>query len=330
MQKATNDSPNDTDGGPSESRAFNSSIAIERGNAVLAVVSLLVGGYLGQLIPPLVDKPGDPQYWPLWLLVCACVLLVAGVGAFVVLVRGMTNEASASSQKVTAQATRMERSNSAIISLVEQSVARQAALIPRDYVYKEMARAFDHAQQSISVVTLLAVDWETGERNWLPAKEDTPFRGEFYNAVKRAIANDRVAYERIWQVPAEKRELAFAALFSDPVHREEFELIEAQRNDSPHLAKFMIASTITTASFILIDGKQLFFNIDLYNDETRQLESPYMLFIKDATGDAFKPLNGVIARFKPLVDNSSGRALIAGASTGTGASAVPQPLRSGD
>lgn len=284
----------------SKRRVFQNTIAFERGNLVLAVVTLLVGGYLGHLLPPLVKDPLNPTHWPLWLLVAACVLLVIGIGGFIAVAGRHKAESAAAVDAITDQVEEMEKSNAAIFSLVERTIARQADLIPRDIIYREMAQAFNEADSHISVVTLLAVDWESGERTFAPALTETPFRSEFYDAIKKAIEREDVVYERIWQVPREKAGEALEALFTDTVHKEEFDLIEGYRKTNPHLAKFMLAPILTTASFILIDGKKLFFNFDIYDEETGKLESPYMLFVKDASGSAFEPLKGLIARFKPL------------------------------
>jgi len=288
-------------GAKNETKSFRSAIAFDKGNLVLAVITLLVGAILGNLLPALYQDPVNPSYWPLWLIAASCVILVAGVGGFIVIVAHQKAESNIATSAVADQVKKMEKTNESIFDLVDQTVSRQAALIPRDEIYKEMAQAFNEATSSISVITLLAVDWEIGKRNWEPALTDTPYRMEYYEAVKKAIIRDGVCYERVWQVPSEKGEVAMEVLFTDPIHKEEYELIKECQKKSPHLAKFMIATTITTVSFILIDGKKLFVNIDLYNEETRQLESPYMLFIKDVTGGVFDPLKGVIARFKPLV-----------------------------
>lgn len=272
-----------------DNKSYESSIAFERGNLILAIISLLIGGYLGQLIPPLVKDPLDPSYWPLWLLVASCILLIIGIGSFIIMASRFKHDSKGTISK-TLQ----------LFDLVEETVSRQAALIPRKVIYKEMAKAFNEAESSISVVTVLAVNWEDEKRNWEPAISGTPYRDEFYNAIKNAIAREDIMYERIWQVPSDKGNIALQLLFTDPVHKEEYDLIQECRKTNPHLSKFMIASTITTASFILVDDKKLFFNIDIYNDDSKKMESPYMLFIKDAKGEVFKPLKGVIARFKSL------------------------------
>lgn len=281
-------------------REFENTIAFERGNLVLAVVTLLVGGYLGALLPPLIKDPANPNYWPLWLLVATCVLLVIGIGGFIVVVGRHKAESSATVLALTGQVTEMEKSSKYIFSLVEKVIARQADLIPRDVVYREMAQALDAASSHVSVVTLLAVDWESGKRNFGPALTDTPYRSEFYEAIKRTISREGIVYERIWQVPRDKAALALDALFTDPLHKEEFDLIASLRRTNPHLAKFMLAPILTTASFVLIDGKKLFFNFDIMDEETGRLESPYMLFVKDASGVVFEPLNALVARFQPI------------------------------
>ena len=282
-----------------ENQSFSSSIAFDRGNLVLGVISLLVGAILGHLLPPLVKDPINPSHWPLWLLVVASVILVFGIGAFIIVAARHKTDSNAAIGEIASQVEQMKDANASIVSLVEQTVSRQADLIPRSKIYKEMAEAFNEASSEISVITLLSVDG-SGKRNFSPAITGTPHREEFYDAIKRAIARDDIAYERVWQVRKNMAENALEILFTDPLHKEEYDLIQQCRKANPHLAKFMLAPTLTTASFILIDGKKLFFNFDILNQETRELESPYMLFIKDSSGKVFEPLKGLIARFKPL------------------------------
>lgn len=287
-------------------RIFDNTIAFERGNLVLAVVTLLVGGYLGHLLPPLVDDPLNPASRPLWLLTAACLLLVIGIFGFIAVVGRHKAESSVAVEEITRQVSEMEKSNSTIFSLVERTVARQADLIPRDVIYQEMAQAFNDAESQISVVTVLSLDPATGERNFGPALRDTAHRKEFYDAIKRAIEREDVVYERIWQVKREEADQALAKLFTDPLNKDEFDTIESYRRTNPHLAKFMMAPLLTTASFILIDGKKLFFNFDILDEETGQLESPFMLFVKDASGNVFEPLRALIARFEPIKTQSKG------------------------
>lgn len=281
--------------------AYTSSIAFERGNLVLAIISMLIGGYLSLIFPPLVNDPLNPNYWSLWLLIAACILLMIGIGGFLIVANRHKADSSTAIYTISKQAIEMKQSSKEIFTLIEQTVTRQAALIPRGEVYLEMSQAIDDATSEISVVTLLAVDWTSGRRNFAPALTDTPGRTRFYESIKRAIAREDILYERIWQIPAEKKiEEVKEALFSDPLHKEEYKLVEEHKQKNPHLAKFMLSPTLTTASFILIDKKKLFFNFDIYNEETNELESPYMLFIKEASGEVFSPLKALIARFKPI------------------------------
>ena len=282
-------------------KTIDSSIAFDRGNLILGIISLLAGALLGHLLPSILKVDGTPQdYAPLWLISAACVLLVFGVGAFVIMSGKYRRDSQSAVEELNKQVRRMRSSNKSIYSLVERTVSRQAALIPRDRIYAEMAQAFDDAESTISVVTLMAADWEKGERTWEPALDGNIQRDEFYHAIKKAIEREDVCYERIWQVPPEHAEKALDVLFTDPMQKEEFDLIQQYKKTNPHLAKFMISSILTTASFILIDGQKLFFNIDVINEETKTMESPYMLFIKDADGEVFDPLKAVVARFKPL------------------------------
>lgn len=275
-------------------------IAFDKGNLILGIVSMLVGALLGVALPPLVQEPKNISYWPQYILILVSIILVVGVGAFIILGTHQKEVATKALEAVNQQLEKIELSNSTILHLVDQTVARQATLIARSEIYREMAESFNEAKSSISVVTLLAMDWEKGVRNWTPAMTSTPGRDAYYNAVKRAIIRSDVCYERIWQVPQGKGMEGMAGIMSDPLLKEEYELIEQNRKLYPHLAKFMLAPIITTASFILVDGKELFLNIDLINEKTGEMESPYMLFIKDASGEAFEPMKGVIARFKAI------------------------------
>lgn len=283
-----------------KSKPVEASFAVDIGNIVVGIIGLLAGVVLGELLPPLKDDPLNPSFLPNYLIALSVIVLVAGVGAFLALMYNQKRENQTQLSDLTKQTNALGDSSREIHALVERTVARQATLLPRSEVYKDLAEAISEAKVSVRVITYLAVDWDTGVRNWGPNAPETPFREDFYAAVNKAIANDAVEYERVWQIPPDRTcAEAMEQICSDEFQKEEVSLINKYAEIRADKALFKVATQLTTASFILIDGTKLFFNIDLYNHETKKWDSPYMLFIKDATGEAFEPLKGVIARLKP-------------------------------
>jgi hypothetical protein len=269
-------------------------IAFERGQVFLAVSSAVAGGIIGWLVPLLFNDKTKIELWA----VLAASLLVVTVSAASLGFHNLLHRTSVDSIGIVMSAIETFRSetelkieymlaaNKKIQLLVEESIGRQAALIPRDLVYREMAISIRNARKEVAIITYLMVDWETGNRTFMPASSDTPFRGEFYEAVYEVIKNPKVGYIRVWEVPHNRRDEAMTVIESDENHRRECALIK----------ELIVADQLTTASFVLIDDKSLFLNIDFFDPSTNVWYSPYMLFIKDASGEAFNELKSIIIR----------------------------------
>jgi hypothetical protein len=279
-------------------------IALERGQIVLAVSSAIAGGIIGWLLPVLF---ADPKKLELWLVLSAAILVIVASAtglSFNALLRrtaddsllAVKKEVVTCSTETQHKFTQILAANKEILQLVDESVGRQAVLILRDQVYRELAISIRNAKTEVAMISYLMVDWETSRRTFLPASVDTPFRAEFYDAVYEAIRNPKLSYIRVWEVPHQRRDEAMQVIETDEFHKKECTLIKEVSKTRPDLARLVIADTLTTASFILIDRKNLFLNIDFFEPEKSLWYSPYMLFIKDASGDSFSELQSVIVR----------------------------------
>jgi hypothetical protein len=279
-------------------------LAFERGQVLLALSTAAVGGVLGWTVPLIF---GNPSRLELWLVTAAALLVITvsavGVGFYNLLkssaesalsdiLRTVAEFKSSSEQELS----RMLDVNRDIQKLVEQSIGRQAELIAREEIYKVMARSIREARTEVAIITYLMVDWESGKRTFLPAAVDTPYRGEFYDAVYEAIKNPNIQYIRVWEVPHSKISQARKVIEADEYHKKECTLIDEIAKNRPHEARLIFADQLTTASFILIDRTHLFLNVDFYDPTAKIWHSPYMLFIKDASGNSFKELQGIIVR----------------------------------
>jgi hypothetical protein len=180
-----------------------------------------------------------------------------------------------------------------IKALVDKAFQHMAEIIPRDSVYPEMAKCIRQAEEQVVVMTYYMYDWAQGKRTFLPPEQVVTGKEEFYAAINECIAKHNVEYVRIWQVPEEHHGKVLDIIREDPLHKEEVELIQEM---SPDVARLVIAPVHTTASFILIDRKHLFINLDFYDPDRNLWLSPYMIFIKDASGLAFTGLNSIIVR----------------------------------
>jgi|GEM_PF-3114741 len=279
-------------------------LAFERGQIVLAAVSAIVGAILGWAVPLAFGSPGKLE---LWVIVAAAVLVGTAAAASISLqaiqkakadaaittIDGVVNAAQRTAEKSFSE---MISVNREIQKLTEEAVKRQAELIPRDQIYSVMARCIRHARSEVALITYLMADWESLKRTFVPASVDTPNRGEFYDAVYDAIKDPHIQYVRVWQVPQGKIEDARQLVLADETQRKECALIEDISKDHPERARLVFTDQLTTASFILVDRKHLFFNIDFYDSSKKLWYSPYMLFVKDATGESFRDLQSVIVR----------------------------------
>jgi hypothetical protein len=278
--------------------------AIDRNTVIGASASALIGAVLGWAVSALFQ---DPTKIELWIVIALSILvsIAIAIGFRFLSVATKTVESShqtietsfsAFNNEIDKKLDTMLNSNKNVQKLVEDCIGRQAALIPRDLVYKEMATSIRNAQREVVVITYLMVDWETGKRTFAPAAVDTPHRGEFYDAVFEVIKNPKVSYIRVWEVPHQRIDEALQVIESDENQKKECALIREVSAKRPDQANFIITHQLTTASFILIDREELFFNIDFYDPQKNIWHSPYMLYVKDVSGEAFSELQAVIVR----------------------------------
>lgn len=268
-------------------------LSIERSQIVGSGVSLVLGGIIGWVIPELFK---DPKSLALWTVLALALVAALTAATAVVFLQWQRQVSAASLSAVRSSIDEMSANHSRIQAMIENSIGRQAELIPRERVYKDMACCIRDAKSEVAVVTYLMADWQTGTRTFLPAGIDVPHRGEFYDAVYEAIQNPKIEYVRVWQVPHDRRDQALDVINSDAFNKKECELIAEIQPARPDQARLVIASSLTTASFILIDRHHLFLNIDFFDPEKNAWHSPYMLFVKDATGETFADLQSVIVR----------------------------------
>ena len=180
--------------------------------------------------------------------------------------------------------------------LLSNALNQQARIVPRHSVYMEMTDCVRNAQSQVSILTYFMYDWDSEKRTFLPPEQAAGGRKEFYESLYDSINNPQVQYTRIWMVPEERMEQALDAIKMDPLHAKEIELISENAVKNSELARFAIVNDYTTASFVLIDKKHLFFNFDLYDKKRNVWLSPYMIFIKDATELAFASLDSIVVK----------------------------------
>lgn len=270
-------------------------LAFERGQLVVSVISLILGGVIGWAIPELI---GDPRQFPFWMLLISSILLFISISFSMGLFSKFRRENSDALGVISKNIGGLEAVSNEVLQLVETSIGQQATLIPRANAYKAMAKSIDDAQKEVAVVTYLMANWEAMKRNFVPAEEGTPFRNEYYEAVGRAIESSDIQYKRIWQVPDAHISDARELIDRDAKTKNECLQIEEIQSERPDKARLVIAGQITFASFVLIDNSSLFFNVDVFHPIKKRWYSPYMLFIKDAKGQAFEALQSVIARLE--------------------------------
>lgn len=274
-------------------------------SVVSNLTSLVVGALLGWVIPLVFN---DPTKLETWLVLGACIVLACSVAAAISLQLSHQRFVEETIQATSVQIELLKtdtgnRANQLITSaqniqhLTEEALKRQAELIPREDIYRIMAESIRSATSEVVVITYLMVDWDTGNRNFEPDALGTAHQDEFYDAIYKAIENPKIQYVRVWQVPHEHMSKAKELILSNTRQKRECELIDSISKTRPDRAMMVLTDQLTTASFILIDKRCLFFNIDFYDPMQKMWHSPYMLFVKDAASESFKDLQSLIVRF---------------------------------
>jgi hypothetical protein len=236
----------------------------------------------------------------MWLFVLTS---ISSIAIFAIILRHVPTSAKYSRQNYDAIVDHCEKTQTILDELLKQ----RAQIIPRELIYFEMARVIREAKETVAVITYFMYDWDANKRTFLPPdKQKVPGLEDFYKAIYECIKRPDVSYLRVWQAPADKHAELPRILRENPFHEKEIELIKEISRDYPDKAQFVIAEQHTTASYILVDRRNLFFNVDFYSTEERIWYSPYMIFIKDATENAFAGLNSIISRLTSRMSNLNG------------------------
>lgn len=246
----------------------------------------MLGGILGWGIQELVASASDLHVWLFVLVALGCLATCLVILSYVPALVGFSAD----------KYTEMVRLAKETKDLLDDALKYRAEVIPRESVYPEMASCIRRAKQQVAVITYYMYDWKKGQRIFLPPEQVVTGKEDFYQALYDCIENPDVEYIRIWQVPTERKSEALKVIEADPLHKREIELIRRVSLQKPDQARLVIAGEHTTASFILVDKKHLFFNVDFYDKERNVWLSPCMIVIKDATESAFVELNSIIVR----------------------------------
>jgi hypothetical protein len=262
---------------------LDTKLNIDRGNLVIAFASTIIGSIIGWAISALFASPDSLSLWTVLSIslvaLMTCVVTLSFLTVF--------------------QAEGRDRLDSigAALSKVELSLEQSATLVNREDIYPQMARCIREAEKQVAIITFYMYDWEEGKRTFEPAGRTLEGLDDFYEAIYDCIKDPDVRYLRVWQVPKERLTEARAKIMLEPRLAKEIELIEGITADFPDRCKLKISPVTTTASMILVDGKTLFLNVDLYDSDRDTWMSPFMLMIRDARGKAFDDLKRVVARF---------------------------------
>lgn len=264
-----------------------------RANISLVVVSVIFGALLSWGIQLLVPDILAWEFW-LFLFTAVCCLIVCVV--ILIYIPALARHSTQKYEDVCQLTNEMQ-------DTFENVLQHQAVIIPRESVYSEMAKTIRKAESQVAILTYYMYDWETGKRTFLPPEQEINDKDDFYEAIYETILKPEVEYIRIWQVPEERKTQVIGVMQSDPLHKREIELIQQVCLTHPEYARLIITGQYTTASFVLIDKRHLFFNVDFYDKNRNVWLSPYMIFIKDATGLAFSGLNSIIVRLTSNISN---------------------------
>lgn len=262
-------------------------LILQKHDLRLGFVTAVTGALAGAAVSELVHAVGD---WRHWLLVATTVSAFAVASATLVFLRHFTTLTRDTYKAMTG-----------VADDIASTVAHQAHLIPRDAIYPEMAESIRNAQFQVAVITYFMYDWDNDHRTFLQhgqlQPDEAPHgRDQFYAAIYECIERRGVEYVRVWQVPTDRLSEAPEVICREAVHQKERNLIVAVAEAHPEMGRWIVAEQQTTASFVLVDKRTLFMNIDFYDPKARIWRSPYMLLIKDAAAEAFADLQSIVTR----------------------------------
>lgn len=183
---------------------------------------------------------------------------------------------------------------SAVEGRIDGLIAQRATLLNRDEAYEAMTRAVDGAKSQVVLLATLFFDWEGHKRTYTTAVTHSQARERLFRALFDAIEREDLEYLRIFQLPPERHSQLTDVLKHDDLYRKEVDLILKIQPDHPERARLVLTEEATNASLVIIDRRQLFINIDIFDPIQRTFKSPYVIFVQDAGEDAFIELTNLI------------------------------------
>ncbi len=178
-------------------------------------------------------------------------------------------------------------------------VRSTAKVSPIDVAYKHITEAVKEAQNEVLIFTYFTYDPETGERSVDAKRMGSQRRRNLFAAFHSAIEKRRVTYTRIYQVDAETAARAREIVSSkDELYASEIKKIESSSTtENSHV---MFVKPVTHLTFILVDDRNAFFDIEITSDANDKNVPSFSIFLRDADEQLIQNLRLIADKARSL------------------------------
>jgi hypothetical protein len=262
----------------------------------VGVISLLCGAIIGIATNELPEIYGSSVQTILYILIAICALastlIVTSANKYLLAV--LNRHVDQVSEIHARSAEKVNSINAGIL----KSVRQKAMLVDYDIAYRLLARRILRAREDVCLVTRLTYDFDASTRNFDTGRAASPERKRVFEALATAIRNDSIEYTRIFQVEPRRRGQFSEAVRSDHLYAEEIDLIFEQRRNNRFKSAVYLTDVYTSATFVIVDGTALFFNIEMIDPETNISKTPFILYVEDLDSEYMRGLVDIVRNIR--------------------------------
>ena len=190
-----------------------------------------------------------------------------------------------------------------VSNAIMESINEKANIVHYKDSYKRLERCIWDAQSEVILVANFTYDWESDSRNFDSERLFSNERQHMFNEIYSCIQRKDVVFKRIYQRPNEYRNVFFEKLKDDTHYQKELDILLKTREESPHIAKLTVADLVTDMSFVIIDKKFFFLNVDIRDPSKNTYLSPFVLFVENPNPEFGERIDQIVAFIEKNADS---------------------------
>ncbi len=189
------------------------------------------------------------------------------------------------------------------LDYIAGELGQDANLVPYDAAYRQLTEWANSAQEDIRILTYYPRPPKTSEiYDFHSPRMRSSERAKWFEAANRAIERTettKLRFIRVIQVSNGKMETdptpqeiktVIASISSDASNRDQLDQLLRLNVSAADRACLKFSRVYMTNSFVLIDGKHLFMDIDIWDPNDSEFKTPFVLMASDTTGKRFEEL----------------------------------------